>query len=103
MPRAPAGPVRGSWRWLLAWLLAPALFVAPLALGMRYGPVLHLGSGSARYLDLWSAMTLAAAIAVAVPAATLAHRVAGWWGPPCALAWLGALAAFAYHHGVWYS
>jgi len=81
----------------------PLLFAAPLAFGWRHGPMFQLGAGSARYLEFWSALTLAAEIAVVVPATRLAYRALGWFGVAAALAWLGAVAAFAYHRGVWYS
>jgi len=101
MSGSAAPGARIPWYLPAAWLLVPLL--APLAFAWRHGPMFELGAGSARYLELWSVLTLAAEIAVVVPATKLAYRALGWSGAAAALVWLGAVAAFAYHRGIWYS
>jgi len=86
----------------VATAAVPALALLPLFVDKPYGPVLHLGD-SASYLDLWGVISIVAAGILAIPGAVMAYKWRGAWLAACLLAWLAAVAGFAYFGARWIS
>ena len=87
----------------LAWTLPLVLFVLmPLSLvvGLPFGPVMRLGD-SPWFLDLWAALTILAALLVALPGSIMAYRLRGTLGVVALLCWLLLLSGLAYRVGRW--
>jgi hypothetical protein len=92
-------------RGLVALTMAlPLTLLLPLILGHPYGPVVHVGNaGSAYYLDLWAALSIAGSLVLAVPGCLMAYRRLGAPASAGVLIWLLLIMSFAYFEGRWIS
>jgi len=68
--------------------------------GLPVGPAVHIGE-SPWYLDLWAALTILAAVLVALPGSLMAYRLRGTMGVIGLLVWLLFLSGLAFRVGRW--